>query len=270
MWYRSFIRYGLVIAAGVALSGCQNVSTDAVKPVKSVTPAEAAIAAADQAAQALAKLEQAEEIRYVLKSENNDAGISDGADFRTDADIKNGAGTANDTDTNTAADTDNGSGTFFYLGTIKNGMLEMKGIYQDREIILYKGPGIQLKSGNDYKNLDENRVGLISPLDHLDLVKRYLQNAVRDERSIFIDKIKYDQISVTLPSDEVMKKLQQFLGPQFSDKITLEQVAGQISVTYNLAVHPVDFTLKQLQVAISFQDDGQTQEQNIYFRFLDG
>ncbi|MBO8170753.1 MAG: hypothetical protein H0Z33_02560 [Bacillaceae bacterium] len=160
--------------------------------------------------------------------------------------------------------------SIFYVGSVEDGKLQMTGRYQDENLNIQKVEDIVLSYGETEKVIDDQEAGLISPLDHLQLVAKNAGNASYTRPPVFIDHVKYDHAVIPLSPEVVEQNIQYFLGPQFSDKITLKQVLRQIQIEYHLAIHPVTNQLKQLQLHIQIKHEDQTREQNVYFRFLDG
>lgn len=219
------------------LPACQNSNSQTVT-ADNRSPAPVA------AREAIEELEQAAIIPFVVKITNK----------QTDSMLSAQTGSA-----------------LFFSGIINNQVMELKGRFQDEEIVVYQGPSrLELKTDQDSKLLQKQQIGMISPLDHLDLVKNYTNQSYYGASPIFVDNVRYEHIVIKIPQEDIKNQLQQFLGLQFSDTMLLEEMAQSINVEYHLAVHPVSNSLKQCEVRVLSGAGERILEDQIFFRFLNG
>lgn len=147
---------------------------------------------------------------------------------------------------------------------------EQKNIYKGQQIgedwylegenqirIKKKGDKIHLSSKGKKETLTTDQFGLLSPRDHLLLI--------RGEGNI--EKITMNQkkvLQVELSNQVLTEKLQQRLGDHFANSYIAERVAEQNRILYELEYWPQNKQLRQMKVRL-IMHDGSSEEEILYY-----
>lgn len=155
----------------------------------------------------------------------------------------------------------------YYVGSLKGDMLELSGRFNGKDFWIKSDQKLVIEAENLKKELSPEETGMISPADHLKFILQEIASAEKSNRFITIDDTFYDRWEVPVSRNTVQKKVVSFLGPQFSDKMVVDQVIDHLNATYILAVHPDTKQIKEMQLKISIDDGDERREQTVYFRF---
>ncbi len=157
----------------------------------------------------------------------------------------------------------------YYVGSRKGDRLELSGRFNGKDFWIKADHKLVIEAENLKKELSLEETGLISPADHFKFILLEITSAEKTNRLISIDNTYYDRWEVPLSRKTVQEKVESFLGPQFSDKMVVDQVIDHLTVNYILAVHPETKKVKQMQLTITINDGDEKKEQELYFRFYD-